>query len=413
MNILITFIRQFFGIFKKVSDCCFVRQHPAHYSQDIECRPIKFAIVLDNSNQTVRDYRNIDLYSHCIFGVSPKGCNPKMLLYPSEEQFNLPSLLVQQGHITGLKHEVVCQERESPLEFRGVVDYSPEFTWKLLLGLSARKSYCLVKKNVVRLVKQVLPVNCLITEAGLLSDDKIGVDDVDFVQSGKVVIPLVKDVERIRLIRDVIHRINIMDFSFRNMNVCGNLGDNVKQGMNFDSSFCLPEESPLEQAKTEVYGGGVKSIEFSVQDELPVQSLALGKTNHIVGELLEYPVVPVRIGIGNVAELDVSATKSEMVTLGSDGVNDTDDFSETVATRKLSEHHHKKLVPTRERFYVFVATVLLDYSIKNSFRQKLHELTEKIFSAIHAVWDLIQAAKIHIKFKSTRVVFAYNELYIS
>lgn len=43
-------------------------------------------------------------------------------------------------------------------------------------------------------------------------------------------------------------------------------------------------------------------------------------------ELLEYPVIPVGIGIGNIAKLDVSVTKSEMVTLILEGINDADDF---------------------------------------------------------------------------------------
>ena len=178
--------------------------------------------------------------------------------------------------------------------------------------------------------------------------------------------------------------------------------------MNLDSSLSLSEERPLEQTQAEVYGSGVKSIELSMQNELPVQPLALSKTDHIVGEVLEYPVIPVSIGVGNIAELDVSAAKTEMVTLILDGINDADDFSEAVATGKMPKHHYKKLVPTRKRLYVSVSAVLLDYSIKDSLRQKLYELTEKVFSAIHAVRDYIQTAKMHNQFKSTRTVFVCN-----
>jgi len=199
-----------------------------------------------------------------------------------------------------------------------------------------------------------------------------------------------------------------MDFSLRDMNIGWNLGNDIEQGVNLDSSLCLSEERPLEQAQAKVYGGGVKGIELPMQNELPVQPFALSKTDHIVGELLEYPVIPVGVGVGNIAEPDVSAAKTEMVTLVLDGINDADDFSEAVATGKLPEHHYKKLVPTRKRLYVPVTTVLLDYSIKDSLRQKLYEPAEKVFSAIHAVQDYIQTAKMHNQFKSTRAVFTYN-----
>ena len=90
-----------------------------------------------------------------------------------------------------------------------------------------------------------------------------------------------------------------------------------------------------------------------------VQPLALSKIDHVVGELFKYPVVPGGIRVSNIAELDVS-------------------------------------------------TVLLDDSIEDSLRQKLNELTEKIFSAIHAGLCCFQDANLRNQFKSTRDIFAYN-----
>ena len=62
---------------------------------DIEGRPLEFAVVLDNGYQAVCDNRNIDLYPNSVLGVSPKGSHSEMLLYPSEEQLNLPSMVVE------------------------------------------------------------------------------------------------------------------------------------------------------------------------------------------------------------------------------------------------------------------------------------------------------------------------------
>lgn len=144
-----------------------------------------------------------------------------------------------------------------------------------------------------------------------------------------------------------------------------------------------------------------------MQDELPVQSLALSKIDHLVGELFNYPVVPVGIGVGNIAELDVSAAKSEIVALILDGINDADYFPEAVAAGKLSVHHHKKLIPACEGLHILVSTVLLDDSIEDSLRQKLNELIEKVFSAIHAGLCCFQEANLRNQFKSTRNIF-YN-----
>ena len=84
MNRLITYVRQFFGTIKKVSDWSLVRQNSAYNSQNIESRSVEFAVVLDNgnqavcdnSNQAVCDNGNIDLYSHRILGIAPEGTLP-------------------------------------------------------------------------------------------------------------------------------------------------------------------------------------------------------------------------------------------------------------------------------------------------------------------------------------------------
>ena len=408
MSSLFTYLFQSFGARKQVPDGSFVRQHSAHYSQDVERCPAQLAVVFGNGDKTVCDDRNINLYSHGILSRTPKREYSEMLLDPPKEEFNLPTLLVQQGDVLCLEYEVVGQERERPLKVRSIVNYPPQHGGILLLGLIAGKSYRLVKENIILAIQKVLTVNHLVVESGLLSDDKVGVDEVDLVQPVKVVISLVKDVERKRLIRNVIHSLHIMDFGFRNVNVGRYLGHDVKQRVNLDSALGLPEVSPLKQTQAEVNRGGVEGIESSMQLELPVKSFTLSEFDHMVGELLEDSVIPVGIGISNVAQLDIATPKTEMVALTLDGVNNANDLPKAVTAGKLAVHHHKKLVPARESLHVLVALVLLNDAIKGSLGQKLNELTEHIFSAIHACRGLIPAAKFGNQFKSTRAIFTCN-----
>lgn len=408
MSGLFTYLFQSFGTREQVPDRGLVCQYPTHHAQYVERRPAQLAVVFDNGDKTVCDDCNINLYSHGILSSTPKREHFEMLFYPPEEQFHLPTLLVQQGDILCLEREVVRQERERSPKVRSIVNYPPQFSGILLLGLIASKAYRLVKENIILAIQQILSVNHLVVEPGLLSNDKVGADKVDLVQPVKVVIPLVKDVERKRLIRNVIHRLHIMDFGLRNVNVGWYLGHNVKQRVNLDSALGLSEVSPLEQAQAEVNRGGVEGIETSMQLEFPVKPLALRKIDHVVGELLEDPVIPVGIGVSDIAQFDVATPETEMVTLILDGINEAHDFPKTVTAGKLAVHHHKELVPAREGLHILVAIVLLYDSIKDSLGQKLNELTEHIFSAIHACLGLIPAAKFGNQFKSTRAIFACN-----
>jgi len=276
------YIFQPFGALEQVPDRSLVCQHPAHDSQDVERRPIQLAVVFDNGDKAVCDDRNINLYSHGILGRPPKREHSEMLFYPPKEEFHLPALLIQQGDVLSFEREVVGQERERPLKVWSIVNYPPQHGGILLFGLIAGKAYRLIIENIILAIQQVLSINHLVVESGLLSDDKVRVDDVDLIQPVKVVISLVKDVERKRLIRNVIHRLHIMDFSLRDMNVGRYLGHHVKQRVDLDSTLGLSEVSPLEQTQTEVNRRGVEGIEPSMQLKLPVESLLLSESNHMV-----------------------------------------------------------------------------------------------------------------------------------
>jgi len=43
------------------------------------------------------------MYLYCIFGMTPKFLDSKILLYPFEENFNLPSVFIQISELQVLK----------------------------------------------------------------------------------------------------------------------------------------------------------------------------------------------------------------------------------------------------------------------------------------------------------------------
>ena len=407
MNSLIICIHDSFRAFEKVSDRSLVGQYSAQHSEDIECRSSKLAVVLDNGHEAVCDDCNIYLYSHSVLAGSPKGEHAKMLFYPPEEQFNLPSLLVEYRNIFSLDRKVVGKECERPLQFRSIVNYSPQLRWVLLLGQWVLKPYGLVKQNIVVPIQQIISRYDFILEMLLRSDDEHRADALNPVQSGKVVISFVKNIERIRHIWYLIHCLHIVKFRFRNVNVCRNLSDYIKQCMHFNSALGLSEVCPLEKTHTKVYRRRIKRIELSVEFKRSCDSLALSKVNHIVGKLLKDLVIPVRIGIRHIAQLYVSATETEMVDLTLDGVNDCCNFSETITARELSEHHDKELISTGEKLHPLITFVSFYNAIKDSFSKKTNEPVEYVFACIHTCPILMSVANMRNQFKSTRSVFCY------
>ena len=191
----------------------------------------------------------------------------------------------------------------------------------------------------------------------------------------------------IRFVRYLIHCIHIMKFCFCNVNVGRNLSDHIKQGVHLDSALGVAEVCPLEQTHAKIYRRRIESVELAIENERPCDSLALGKVNHMVGKLLKYLVISLGVSIRQIAQLYVAATKTEMVTLTLDSVNDCRNFSETITARELSEHHDKELIPTGEMLHPLITFVSFYNAIKDSFRKKTNELTEYVLCLYSCLSD--------------------------
>ena len=178
--------------------------------------------------------------------------------------------------------------------------------------------------------------------------------------------------------------------------------------MHLDSALGFTEVCPLEQTHAEIYRRRIECVEFAIENERLCDSLALDKVNHMVGKLLKYLVISVGVSIRQIAKLYVSSTKTEMVALTLDGINDCSDFPETVTARELSEHHDKKLIPTGEMLHPLIAFVSFYNAIKDSFRKKTNKLTEYVFACIHACPILMSAANMRNQFVVCQLVLRTN-----
>ena len=153
MSGFFTYVFQSFGAFEQVPDWSLVCQHPAYHSKDVERRPVQLAVVLNDSDKTVCDDRNINLYSHGILGCAPKREHSEMLFYPPKEEFHLTTLFVLQGNVLCLEREVVGQKRERPLKAWSIVYYPPQQGRILLLGLIAGSWPNIIIRNWFQHVK--------------------------------------------------------------------------------------------------------------------------------------------------------------------------------------------------------------------------------------------------------------------
>lgn len=400
-------------VLEKISDWSLVQKGVIQHPEDVERSPLRLAVVLHDCNETICDYCNVYLYSHRILSVTPEGFHSEMLLDTTEEQFHLPSLLVQRGYILGLQFKIVCQEGKRSLKFWSIINNPAQADWIFLPCLVSGKAYSLVKENVISSVQQILTIHNLVLKTGFLTDDEVGTNRSDSIKPCQVITAFVKDIEGIRFVRDAVHGVHIMNICLCNMYALGYLRDNIKQRMDLYAALVLAEAGPLIEAQTKVYGCGVKGVELTVKVKLAVYPLALSKIYHVVSEFFEKPVVPMGIGVFQSTSGYNAFAESEMVTLLLMGCNDAGQFPKAVTSGQLSEHHQQELVPARHCLGTLVCIVSLNHLVELFLWQKLHELTEYVFSAVHASLSQLQAEMLRNQFKSFSLVFASNLLYIN
>ena len=218
-----------------------------------------------------------------------------MLFQLFEEQFYLPSVVIKVCNLQRIDIQSIGKEDELPVRFGVKVDDSPYLLRILAHGqLSIHVSYG-IGEHAGR--HPALPPHRLEVVVLPVSDYEVCSDTVYSEEPCEVIVCAVKDVERVLLVWDGVHRFHVVLSGWCDMEECRYLGLNIIQYMYLDSSFILPEQSPLKDAQTQVNRSGVKGIHLSSELEYLDRPTLLGIGHDPVGELFKYVIVSVAIGI--------------------------------------------------------------------------------------------------------------------
>src|SRR5690606_20264759 len=120
---------------------------------------------------------------------------------------------------------------KAPVVFRRIINNTPEKTRIFFHRLLSGKTYRLVKENIIRTFEKIFTLHNFILKMTSLPDYEIGTDEIDCKKSRKVKVTSVKDIVCIRLIRNLIHGIHIMDSGLGYMKKCWYLSNNIIKGV--------------------------------------------------------------------------------------------------------------------------------------------------------------------------------------
>ena len=365
-------------------------------AHDFDDRPANLEVVFDDSNEAVGDDGNVYLDTHCVLGLSPKSFDLKMLLDPFEKQLHLPPILVKQGDVLGTEEEVVRVIDEAAVQFRSIIDDSPDSTRVLLLILLLGKADALVFEHVVRAIKDAFAIDSIICRLALLPDNVEGSKHMNLIETGEVKVASVKYIASKSLICEPVHRVDIMDFSVGNPIEYRYLRGDVNLRVDFNARLCASEFCPSEYGFTEINGRRVDGIEPAMQFKLLCDTLGLGNGYHMESKLLKNTVVSEKIGFRKHLSVDRFISKAEMLRLLTMGGCDICKLPESSAAHQLAEHQNQHMVPMRKRPSFGPVVVLGEDSPEIPLREELGYLCKNVLSNMHICSDFESGAKVRI-----------------
>jgi len=346
---IILLVGFFFEGLEKVSDAVCGECGLAKNAHNLDDWPSDFEVTLDDCNETVGDNCNVYLYADGILGLAPKSLDLKVLLNPFEEEFDLPSVLVQECDVLGWKVEVVRIIRECPMKVFCIVDNAPDGNGIVLPVPLSRESDGLVSQDIVPPPKQVL--SCLddVVRLGLFTYDEECPRLLDGEESGEVKVASVKHIAGKALVCEPVHGIDIMQPCGSNPVEHGNLRDDIDLSVDLDARLSTSKFCPTEHGQAEVDGCRVHSVEPAMQFKLLRNTFGLGNGHHVEGKLLKDSVVSESAGFGQhlpVGWLMAEAEEFGFLTMGNCNIRK---LPETSATHKLAKHQNQQMIPMRHR----------------------------------------------------------------
>lgn len=256
---------------------------------------------------------------HGVLGSSEERLDPQLLLYPPGKKFDLPPLLVEQGHVFRRKEEIVGQE----CEFLFVLDVeesdTTEFVGVMLGGVVPRQNDSLVGTHPGHLVDG-LGIHATILQIRLGPCDEEGQTKRESMKTFEVEIPSNHHVIRSRFGNEFVENMHDVSLPVCDLDERGDVLPLILQGVEFEGGLSFAETCPRKKGKALADRRGVEGVHRvrQLHYERFVDVQALGGSNKDLGEVDVDAPVAILVGVAQGVPGDPSPD-AHVIKLGANG----------------------------------------------------------------------------------------------
>src|SRR6516162_6642156 len=339
--------------------------------------------LFENRHQQVNRNGNGNLGAHGIFAGTVESFDPQMLFDPFEEQLDLPARAVDLRYRQRRQAEVVGQKYQRLTRLGIAIADAANHLGIGALNIETVQNHRLVETQTGAFVHEArIPSSA--AEILPRASDKESPVLVDPVQSSKIQVSSVHNVEGTGLVGELVQNIDVVDTAGCDNKFRRDVALQVEQGMQLDAAFASPEGGPGKQRQAQVDGGGVQGIggllDFGRQRFVRVESGSL-LNEHLSKVAKDAPIAQF-VGIGQSAAGGRLANAA-VVELGTQSAQARFDIAQTLAPGQLREGHDDKLFVGEQFADAEVAAISLNTLVEFVFGQAVQQLGENRTTFVH------------------------------
>ena len=359
----------------------------AQNTHDLIDVPVEFHMTFKYGHNAICTDGSINLYFDNGLLVYSESDDPQMLLYPFEEQLDLPAMLVKKRYLIGREIVIVRIEHIVMLVLRYIGKDSAYLGGIVFSVTLSGESHSLIPNNVTSF-QHILPGCDHKCRISLFLQNKERAVLFYLEQPCQNPVTAIEDITCQRLKINHIYCIDIVDCGIDNKSHGRGMCGNVKFGMKFDSDLRASESCTVEHRQAHVYGGRVKGIELATDAELSLEKCALRKLDQVVEKGLEQMPVLMVVTAGK-GYLDYwFLPKSQIEGFLFMGAKYYCQIALTSAIEKLAEYQNKTLalidqIPPEGLVLDIVPDSVFHYPLEFTLRQKFYNLIEYILAVVH------------------------------
>ena len=357
-------------------------------------------LLFDDGDEYIGRHGAPDLCLHCVFARAEKFLDAQVLLDPFEEQFDLPTLLVQRGDRQRRQGCIVGQEDQGFACVGILESNAPQMLGIILRNIKAVHRDRLVADHAGRAV-DCGRVHAPGVHVAFCAGDEERASLMQFVESCKVQIAAIHDLESARFDRQEVQHIDLVHLAVADMDECWNSAAQIQQGMQFHRRLCCTKRRPIEQRQAQVDRRRIERVDRvgQIQAKIGVSVQFMRASNEQGRKVGSNTPIPrlVRIGQGRPVN---AVAQSHRIQLAAVGSQRHFDVSQGFAPGQLCKRHDAKLFRASQSSNTCIAGIAIHDAGKTRPRHKLHDLCEQRLAYIHGAASQVSIPGSYTKMKN-------------